>query len=139
VKTRTLLILSALTASAILIAGIALFIVWSRADEVSLLAVGDTGRAGDAVVTPTAVAGADGITQVGVTVSGVDDPSGFDDFGVVSAGVAYPVAGSTCDGLTVAPQDCELTFDVDLASSPGVLVFRRADTALSWRLTRDTP
>jgi hypothetical protein len=139
VKTRTLLILSALTATAILLAGIALFVVWGTADDVALPGLGVQGVAGDAVITPTDLQVTDGATVVTVDVAGVDDPDGFDSFGLVVAGSGYPVADTDCAGLTVEPQTCRLRFEVQADEASAVLVVRRGGELANWDLTRDEP
>jgi hypothetical protein len=136
VKTRTLLILSALTATAILIAGIALFVRLDQAQStVELLATGDEGRAGDARVTVLSSSNDAGSTTVNVRLGGVDDGDGLNGFRLVAPGAtaAVDAAGSTCAGFTLDPVECTLTFDTqNFDGSSRQLVFQRSDAQLRW-------
>lgn len=140
-KTRTLLILSALTGLAILIAGVAMFVRFNQAEStVRLLAVGEGGQAGDAAVVVEAVAGDATELTVDVRLSGVDDPDGLDGFRLVAPGSTAPVSGGTCDGFTVEVQDCTLVFDVTtFEGSSRQLIFLRSDQQLRWDVSRDSP
>ena len=140
-KTRTLLILSALTGLAILVAGVAMFIRFNQAEStVQLLAVGQGGQAGDAAVVVDGVS-ADGTdVTVAVRLSGVDDPDGLDGFRLVAPGSAVGVTGGTCDGFTVESQDCTLVFDVSgFDGSSRQLIFLRSDQQLRWDVSRASP
>jgi hypothetical protein len=141
VKTRTLLILSALTGLAILIAGVAMFIRFNQAEStVGLLAVGQRGQAGDADVVVDAVSTDGTDLIVAVRLAGVDDPDGLAGFRLVAPGSAVGVTGGTCDGLTVASQECTLVFDANgFDGSSRQLIFLRSDQQLRWDVSRDSP
>jgi hypothetical protein len=140
VKTRTLLILSVVTASMILIAGIFLLLrIDGSSGVASALKIGDRAQAGDAMVTVLSAspAGVDSHVAVVVTVAGVADADGFDDFRLVGPNVvAGPSPDGTCIAMTVDEQTCSLDFDV--ASFPNLgsrlLVWQRADTVVRWTL-----
>jgi hypothetical protein len=131
-----LLILSALTATAIVIAGIALFVRLDRAQStVALLEMGEQGRAGDALVTVLSSTNGTGSTTIEVRIGGVDDDAGLDGFRLVAPGATAGVdaANSTCTGLTVAPVECSLVFDTTtFEGSSRQLLFQRSDAQLRW-------
>lgn len=135
-KTRTLLILSALTATAILLAGIAMFVRFDRAQStVALLELGQEGRAGDARITVLASTNDVATTTIEVRLGGVDDPQGLDGFRLVAPGATAPVdsTASTCTGLTVEPVECTLTFGTStFEGSSRQLLFQRSDAQLRW-------
>jgi hypothetical protein len=136
VKTRTLLILAALTATAILIAGIALFVRLDRAQStVALIAQGDEARAGDARITVLSSSNAVASTTVLVRLGGVDDADGLEGFRLVAPGATASVdpADSTCAGFTIAPVECTLSFDTaTFEGSSRQLLFQRSDAQLRW-------
>jgi hypothetical protein len=136
VKTRTLLLLAVACGLAILVAGGAL--VWrlsAQPDAAEVLPVGVDGTAGDVVVRLEGVR-RDGDDLVAtVVVSGVDDPDGFDDFRLALAGSAIAGTPDDCEGITVAVQTCELIFPTaGVSSAGGLLVYRRAEDTLRWRI-----
>ena len=68
-RTRTLLLLAVTCGLAILIAGTVQILRLAGQDTQPILAIGDTGTAGDANVTVTAFEEVDGVTTVTVTLA----------------------------------------------------------------------
>lgn len=137
-RTRTLLLLAVACGLAILLAGAVLLLQLSGQEEpAAALAVGDTGRAGDAVVTVERADDDGATTTVTVTLAGVDDPDGVDGFALIAGGRALtPTGAGTCDGFTVAERTCTLAFDTGaVEGGVRVLVLRRADEQVRWSLT----
>jgi hypothetical protein len=141
VKTRTLLLLSALCAAAILGAGIAL--LWRVNDppvSQPALTVGQSGTAGDATITVHAVSAVESRLLVDVSIGGVDDADGLDGFALLQPGGVTDVdrGASTCEQLRVEAVRCQLAFEL-LPSESDVrqLLFRRADEQLRWDLKHD--
>ena len=84
-KTRTLLLLSVVTALAILLAGGALLLQLSSGDsEVDAAQVGDVVEVGDARIVVFGAATDGDVLEVDVEVSGVDDTDGLDTFRLVT-------------------------------------------------------
>ena len=135
-KTRTLLLLAVVCGMAILIAGsIALLRTAGQKNSRTLVAIGATGRAGDATVAVDRVDVQQDVVTVTVTLGGVDDADGLDGFTMVAAQSTRPVDGGTCTGFTTTATQCTLTFDnADLDGSTRVLLFDRADDHLRWTL-----
>jgi hypothetical protein len=139
VRTRTLLLLAVGCGLLILLAGAVLLVQLSGQDEVAgPLALGQTGRAGDAVVTVEDAVDDGSALTVTVRLGGVDDPAGLDGFRLIVAGTAVaPAADGTCTTLTVAEQRCTLVFATgSFDARSAVLVFRRAEQQVRWALTR---
>ena len=136
VKTRTLLLLAVTCGLAILIAGsVQLLRTAGQRNTTKLVAIGETGRAGDASVVVDAVDVQPATVSVTVTLGGVDDPHGLDGFTLVGAGSTRPVDGGTCNGFTVDETQCTLLFDnTGLGGSARLLRFDRADDNLRWTL-----
>jgi hypothetical protein len=137
-RTRTLLLLAVTCGLAILIAGTVQILRLAGQDTQPILAIGDTGTAGDANVTVTAFEEVDGVTTVTVTLAGVDDPAGLNGFTLVGPGAtAEPNqrGQQACTGFTVAPVTCTLTFG-SATIEPGdrLLVFHRATESARWKL-----
>jgi hypothetical protein len=136
VKTRTLLLLAVGCGLAILVAGsIALLRTAGQKNSTTLVAIGATGRAGDATVAVDAVDVQPDVVTVTVTLGGVDDADGLDGFTMVAAQSTREVEGGTCAGFTTTATQCTLTFaNTDLDGSTRVLLFDRADDRLRWTL-----
>ena len=142
-RTRTLLLLAVVCGLAILVAGG--IQLWRVSDDSSAsddLAVGDRATAGDMVVTVVAAHEVDGLMRVDVTLSGVDDPDGLDDFRLVVPGAALqPLAASqagagSCGAVTVAEQSCQLVFGTaSVEGSARVLLVRRGEDQHRWTLS----
>jgi hypothetical protein len=139
-RTRTLLVLAVAVGLLILVAGT---IQLLRLDEAGSgtddLAVGESARAGDLEVTVLSAAEAgSGAMEVRVRVSGVDDPSGFDDFVLLGGAIVEPNAATAddqCRELTVAEQTCVLIYDTsDLQGEARVLRVRRGEDQRRWVL-----
>ncbi|MEM8620877.1 MAG: hypothetical protein AAGF73_14255 [Actinomycetota bacterium] len=139
-KTRTLLLLSVVTAMAILLAGGVLLLQLSSGDnEVDAAQVGEVVEVGDAriVVLGTTVEG--DVLEVDVEVGGVDDADGLDTFRLVTgdrtlAPIAAPAAGR-CTEFTIDAERCTIAFDLSAVDTSGrLLVARRGDEQRSWSL-----
>ena len=137
-RTRTLLLLAIGCGLAILLAGgIQLWRI-SNQDETTLLAIGDTGHAGEANVKVVGYRpGVDGFDVVDIALSGVDDPQGLQGFSLRAPGDTYSVSSdrSTCVALTVEPSFCELAFAVARTDEQDrQLVFTRGGETVVWDL-----
>jgi len=136
-RTRTLLLLAVSCGLVILLAGgIQLFRIANQ-QSTPLLRVGDTGTAGDARVTVESVQQDGDRLVVTVTLAGVDDERGLDDFRLVAPNrrVAPSAAAGSCTRLTVTPTRCTLVFPTNgLDGSVRQLVFERADERARWSL-----
>ena len=141
-RTRTLLLLAVICGLAILVAGgIQLWRVGGDSSATDDLAVGDRAVAGDMVVTVVAADEVDGLMRVDVTLSGVDDPDGLDDFRLVVPGAALkPLSAAqagdgACLDVTVAAQSCSLVFGTAAVDgSARVLLVRRGEDQHRWTL-----
>lgn len=140
-KTRTLLVLSVVTALAILVAGgVLLLQLSSGTSAVETSRLGEDVRVGDAhVVVHGATQDDAGVLAVDVEIGGVDDGDGIAAFRLFTGDrTLAPLAGSPADrcvGITIAPQRCAIVFDVSSAeSSSRVLVVRRGDEQRRWDL-----
>ena len=137
-KTRTLLLLAVTCGLAILVAGtVQLLRVANQSSSSPLLALGASGKAGDATVTLVSVqADASTITAT-ISAGGVDDGNGIGGFTMVSAGSRRKVSGGTCTALTTAVQRCTLVFDnTGLKGSARQLLFDRAGQQRRWLLVK---
>jgi hypothetical protein len=138
-RTRTLLLLAVTCGLMILVAGTVQLLRLAGQHNTTILEVGSTGHAGDAVVTVTGFDEHDGTAVVSVTLSGVDDPAGLDGFalaGVSKVAVPAPDGSATaCTGFTVAAVECTLTFSTDgFEGGSRQLLFRRAEEQVRWKL-----
>jgi hypothetical protein len=139
-KTRTLLLLSVATALLILLAG-GVFLVQLAAqdEEVQVETVGGSATVGDLELTVLDAAEDDGRLSLEVEIGGVDDPDGVASLRLVTGDrrlepLAAPAAGR-CVAITVDAQRCTVDFDVRAVdSSSRVLVVRRGDEQVNWRL-----
>jgi hypothetical protein len=142
-RTRTLLLLAVSCGLMILVAGGVWLLRLDGANESGSVTfrIGDTAQAGDLRVTVVSATERDGTMEVEVRTSGVDDPSGFDDFALLTADLLSPVdTGDDPDGCratTVAEQSCTLRYDTSAAPTEGVrvLVVRRGEDVRRWSLT----
>jgi len=137
-RTRTLLLLAVTCGLAILVAGsIQLFRI-SNQEQSTALHIGDEGRAGDAVVEVLGFEEADGVAEVSVRLSGIDDPDGLEALELLGTGAAKVAAdqgASTCAGFTVESVECTVAFrTTGLPSGDRQLVLRRADKVVRWVL-----
>lgn len=137
-RTRTLLLLAVSCGLAILVAGTIQLLRLAGQETETILAVGDTGAAGDARVRVDGYSEVDGVATVTVTLSGVDDPDGLEGFTLVGPGatVAPNQRGDeACAGFTVEPVSCTLTFGVaEVQEGDRLLVFHRAAESARWKL-----
>lgn len=138
-RTRTLLLLAVTCGLMILVAGTVQLLRLAGQHTTTILEVGSTGHAGDAVVVVTGFAERDGRAVVAVTLSGVDDPAGLDGFalaGVSKVAVPLPAEGEqACTGFTIAKVDCTLTFSTEgFEGGSRQLLFRRAEEQVRWKL-----
>ena len=139
-KTRTLLLLSVVTALAILLAGGALLLQLSSGDsEVDAAQVGDVVEVGDARIVVFGAATDGDVLEVDVEVSGVDDTDGLDTFRLVTGDrtlspMSAPAA-DRCAAFTIDAQRCVVAFDLSAVDTSGrLLVARRGDEQRSWSL-----
>lgn len=135
-RTRTLLLLSVACGLAILLAGGVQLLRISGNEPSSALGLGDTGRAGDAVVVVQSYSESGPSAVVTVVLSGVDDADGLDGFGLRAPNtVVAPSADSTCAGFTVEAVTCTLVFPAaTLAATDRQLVFQRGEGRVLWNL-----
>lgn len=137
-KTRTLLLLSVVCGLAVLLAGTLQLLRLADQKASETLAIGEEGRAGDAVVVVDDYSENATRAVVTVTVSGVDDPDGIEGFVLANvAAVVPPLAEGTeaCTALTRQTTTCTLTFATEgFEGSSRQLVFRRAAEQVRWKL-----
>jgi hypothetical protein len=140
-KTRTLLLLSVATALMILLAGGVFLVQLAAQDEaVDVLAVGDSATVGDLELRVLEVSEGDGTLSLEVEIGGVDDPDGVAALRLVTGDrrlepLLAPAPGR-CSAITVQAARCIVEFDVSLVdSSSRVLVVRRGDEQVNWRLS----
>lgn len=137
-RTRTLLLLAVTCGLAILIAGTVQLLRLAGQETAPLLSVGGSGTAGDAAVLVEHYAEADGVATVTVTLSGVDDADGLDGFTLVGPGATVGPnqrGDDACEGFTVEPVTCTLTFGTaDVQGGDRLLVFSRAAETVRWKL-----
>ncbi len=141
-KTRTLLLLSVASALAILLAGgVFLLQLSNETASVEEALIGEAVQVGDVSVTVTAFSElADGTASVAVDIGGVDDSDGVDSFRLITGGAPLSPVSAPADGrcaaITVAPQRCQLDFDLSATEVPNrVLLLRRGDEQIRWDLT----
>ena len=137
-RTRTLLLLAVGCGLVILLAGgIQLLRIANQDEPAAALVIGDTGRAGDAIVVLRGFSEPDDLILVEVTLWGVDDPDGLAGFGLVAPGVRAEVllVESSCGGFTVAESTCTLAFSTEgMKGDSRQLVFSRAEETVRWVL-----
>jgi hypothetical protein len=140
-KTRTLLLLSVATALTILLAGGVFLVQLAGQDEaVDVLAVGGSATVGDLELTVLDASEVDGTFSLEVEIGGVDDPDGIAGLRLVTGDrrlepQVAPAPGR-CGAVTVEVARCVVDFDVSAAdSSSRVLVVRRGDEQVNWRLS----
>lgn len=138
-RTRTLLLLAIGCGLVILLAGgIQLLRVSGQEQTATLLRTGESGKAGDVTVELlSSLSEGDDLVAV-VRIGGVDDPDGLDGFTLVGPGTVVALTSSTCDGITVEPTSCDLTFATGtMVGTSRQLVLHRADDQLRWVLAQD--
>jgi hypothetical protein len=142
-KTRTLLLLSVGTALAILLAGGVFLLQLANQDDAAVPAsIGDAAQVGDVTVTVLAAEESGGVLAVDVEIGGLDDEDGIDTFRLVTGDrrLSPLRAGSAdaegrCRSITVEATVCRIDFDVSASeTSSRVLVMRRGDDQMNWRL-----
>jgi hypothetical protein len=136
VRTRTLLLLAVACGLVILVAGVVQLLRIAGQDEPAPAAqIGEPVRVGDLTVTVDGYAERDDRAVVKLSLGGVDDPEGTDDFRLVVPGASLAPSGDDCGGTTVAPRTCSLTFTLaDADGSSRVLLYRRGDERVRWIL-----
>ena len=137
-RTRTLLLLAIACGLVILLAGgIQLLRVTGQQQTSTLLGAGEPGTAGDVTVVLESSSTDDSELVAKVRIGGTDDPDGLDGFTLVGPGKVVAVTSSTCDGITVALRDCDLTFaTASMQGTSRQLIFHRADDQLRWVLAQ---
>ncbi|MEO1057610.1 MAG: hypothetical protein AAFY28_11910 [Actinomycetota bacterium] len=137
-KTRTLLLLSVVTALAILVAGGVLLLQLSSGDnEIDAAQLGERVDVGDARIVVFGATVDGEVLDVDVELGGVDDADGLDTFRLVTgdrtlAPIVAPGDGR-CAEITVETQRCVIAFDVSAVdTSSRLLIVRRGDEQRSW-------
>ena len=136
-RTRTLLLLAVTCGLLILVAGGLQLLRIANQDEGSALEIGDSGRAGDAMVTVGEASQADGRMTVSVTIGGVVEADALRGFTLLGtpAPVAPMAASSTCATIAVEPVTCTLVFNTgQFTTKDRLLKFVRAQQRVLWRL-----
>ncbi len=136
VRTRTLLLLAVGCGFLILVAGVFLLVgVAGQDDPPAAASLGEAVQVGDMTVTVVEVAELGDEITVAFDIGGVDDPDGTDEFRLVVPGESLRAAAGSCEGTTVATQQCTLTFDLgDVEGTTRVLLYRRGDERARWQL-----
>jgi hypothetical protein len=136
VRTRTLLLLAVACGLAILAAGVVQLLRIAGEDEPAPAAqLGEPVRVGDLTVTVDDYSERADRAVVELSLGGVDDPEGTDDFRLVVPGASLAPNGDECGGTTVAQRTCSLTFDLGgTEGSSRVLIYRRGDQRARWVL-----
>jgi hypothetical protein len=142
VRTRTLLLLAVATGLVILVAGVVqLLRIADESDaegDESMHALGEEVEVGDLTVVVESYDESGGVATLDVTLGGVDDPDGADEFRLVVPGESLSPTGAgedACGATTVASQSCVLEFD--MGEAPGgarILLYRRGDDVARWEL-----
>ena len=140
-RTRTLLLLAVTCGLAILVAGTVQLLRLTGQQSDAPLALGQTGRAGDAAIVVTAYDETATAAVVSVTLSGVDAAGDTDGFVLVTPGKPVPhrvwssSAADECSGFTVAEVRCTLTFPLDGVNGQSrQLLFERGGERVRWKL-----
>jgi hypothetical protein len=137
-RTRTLLLLAVTCGLAILVAGTLQLLRLKGQESGTVLAVGQSGVAGDANVAVLSADVATDVVVITVTLSGVDDPLGTSGFTLVGPDktVAPNSTGDgACTGFTVAPVTCTLSFGTaTMPAGNRLLVFQRSEETLRWKV-----
>jgi hypothetical protein len=136
VRTRTLLLLAVACGLVILIAGVIQLLRIAGQDEPApAVAIGEPVRIGDLTVTVDEYSERDDRGMVELSLGGVEDPEGTEDFRLVVPGASLSPRDDECGGTTVAPRTCSLTFDLSRTeASSRVLIYRRGDEQARWVL-----
>jgi hypothetical protein len=142
VRTRTLLLLAFVCGLVILVAGVVQLVrIAGESDadnDESFHALGEEVEVGDLTVVVGSYTEAGGVATVDVTLGGVDDPDGADEFRLVVPDESLSPSGDgddACGATTVAAQTCRLTFDVaEAPGGPRVLLYRRGEDVARWEL-----
>jgi hypothetical protein len=142
VRTRTLLLLAVACGFVILVAGVVQLLRIAAEDDAdadeSFHAIGEQVDVGDLTVVVESYDERGDSARLSLTVGGVDDPDGSDEFRLVVPGESLTPTGAgaePCAATTVAPQECELTFDLgDAAGGARILLYRRGDDVARWEL-----
>jgi hypothetical protein len=136
VRTRTLLLLAVACGLAILAAGVVQLLRIAGQDEPAPAAqIGEPVRVGDLTVTVDGYSERDDRGVVELSLGGVDDPEGTDDFRLVVPGASLAPNDDECGGTTVARRLCSLMFDLGgTEGSSRVLIYRRGDQQVRWEL-----
>jgi hypothetical protein len=142
VRTRTLLLLAVACGLVILAAGVVqLLRIAAEGDadtDEEFHRLGETVHVGDLTVVVESYDEGGDTATLSVTLGGVDDADGADEFRLVVPGEALlPTAAGAeaCAGTTVAAQTCRLTFDVrEAAGGARILLYRRGDDVARWEL-----
>jgi hypothetical protein len=136
VRTRTLLLLAVACGLLILVAGVIQLLRIAGQDEPPPAAqIGEPVRVGDLTVTVDGYSERGDRGVVALSLGGVDDPEGTDDFRLVVPGASLVPSGDECGGTTVATRTCSLTFDLaDAEGTSRVLLYRRGDDQARWVL-----
>ena len=137
-RTRTLLLLAVACGLVILAAGVVQLLRIAGQGEQVLHVLGEEVEVGDLTVVVESYEEADGIATLAVTLGGVDDADGADEFRLVAPGGQLRPVGAgddPCKATSLAPRTCELTFDVFEVEGAGrVLLYRRGDEIARWQL-----
>lgn len=139
-RTRTLLLLAVGCGLAILVAGTVFLLQLANDDQnADFRNVGESVAVGDLHVVVEGYEETDENATVAVTLGGVDDTDGIDEFRLVLADASLiPVRGidGACAATTVAEQSCTLTFDLadDAPGGSRILLYRRGDDVARWEL-----
>jgi hypothetical protein len=136
VRTRTLLLLAVACGLVILVAGVIQLLRIAGQDEPApAVPVGEPVRIGDLTVTVDGYAERDDRGVVELSLGGVEDPEGTEDFRLVVPGASLSPDDDDCGGTTVATRTCSLTFDLSRTEgSSRVLIYRRGDEQARWVL-----
>jgi len=140
-RTRTLLLLAVTCGLAILVAGTLQLLRLTGQQSDTPLAIGQSGKAGDAAILVTAYDETASVAVVSVALSGVDDVDGTDGFVLVTPGKPVPhrpwssSAADECSGFTVTEVRCTLTFPLEGVSGQSrQLLFERGGERVRWKL-----
>ena len=139
-KTRTLLLLSVVTALMILVAGgVLLFQLSGQEATTEATPLGTAVQVGDAEITVSGSSVEGSLLRVEVEIGGVVDERGIDAFSLVTgdqrlAPATVPADGR-CLGIAEEAQTCTIDFDVSATEgSSRVLLVRRGEDQATWRL-----